>query len=584
MNKSECITIPNSSADSIKGVCIMCLNINSILKHFDEIKIFLDEKKPHIMGLNETKLDSSIGDDELSIEGYSLVRKDRNTHGGGVALYVHNDIPFIKRLDLACELESISVEVKLPFMKPLIITALYHSPGVRTEIFNLIDNLFYRLDDENKECITIGDINCNPLEPAKNCVKHINRIYRKHNLSQMIDEPTRTTSDTCTIIDHIVTNKPTYVSESGVIPCGISDHDVTFAVRRARLPKIKNQPKIIRVRKYNKFDNEAFRNDLKNMNFDQIKNITDDPNEMWELWKRFYIDVLNEHAPVTDMKIKGNNLPYINSEARQLIRQRDYLRGKANKTGSEYLRQAYRQIRSRVYYMIRDLRKTYYTRKIEESKGDLKSTWKILKHAMNRGNKASTVIDTVFIEGQELTDKKQIPEAFNNHFVNIGDKLAGTVEQTDTCPMDNIAETNGRFSFKYIQPTQVFRVLSKLKNGKAVGIHNIPNKSLKLSKDIISNSLADIFNASIINNIFPVDLKIGRVTPLFKGDSREDLNNYRPITVLPTIARVFERLIYDQLYAYFTENSLLGSQQWGFRSLHSAVLALNKATDSWLLT
>ena len=103
------------------------------------------------------------------------------------------------------------------------------------------------------------------------------------------------------------------------------------------MPKIKNQPKIIRVRKYNTFDNEAFRNDLKNMNFDQIKNITDDPNEMWELWERFYIDVLNEHAPVTDMKIKGNNLPYINSEARQLIRQRDYLRGKANKTGSEYL-------------------------------------------------------------------------------------------------------------------------------------------------------------------------------------------------------------------------------------------------------
>ena len=312
--------------------------------------------------------------------------------------------------------------------------------------------MFYRLDGENKECITIGDINCNPLEPAKNCVKHINRIYRKHNLSQLIDEPTRTTSDTCTIIDHIVTNKPTYVPESGVIPCGISDHDVTFAVRMAILPKIKNQPKIIRVRKYNKFDNEAFRNDLKNMNFDQIKNITDDPNEMWELWKRFHIDVLNEHAPVTDMKIKGNNLPYINSGARQLIRQRDYLRGKANKTGSEYLRQAYRQIRSRVYYMIRDLRKTYYTRKIEESKGDLKSTWKILKHAMNRGNRASTVIDTVFVEGQELTDKKQIPEAFNNHFVNIGDKLAGTVEQTDTCPIDNIAKTNGRFSFKYIQP------------------------------------------------------------------------------------------------------------------------------------
>ena len=112
-------------------------------------------------------------------------------------------------------------------------------PGVPNEIFKLIDNLFYRLDDENKECITIGDINCNSFEPAENCVKHMDRIYRKHNLSQLIDEPTRTTSDTSTIIDHLVTNKPTCVSKSGVIHCGISNHDVTFAIRRARLPKIK---------------------------------------------------------------------------------------------------------------------------------------------------------------------------------------------------------------------------------------------------------------------------------------------------------------------------------------------------------
>ena len=91
---------------------------------------------------------------------------------------MHNDIPFIKRLDLACELESISIEVKIPFIKPLIVTALYRPPGVPTEVFNFIDNLFYRHDDENKQYIAIGDINCNSLEPAENCVKH------KQNLSK----------------------------------------------------------------------------------------------------------------------------------------------------------------------------------------------------------------------------------------------------------------------------------------------------------------------------------------------------------------------------------------------------------------
>ena len=210
-----------------------------------------------------------------------LVRKGRNTHSGGVALYVRNDIRFIKRLDLACELESISIDVKLPFMKPLIFTALYPpSPGVPIEIFNLIDNLFYRLDDEKRNA-SQSETSVAILLNLQRIVSNTNRIYRKHNLSQLIDEPTRTTSDTSTLmIDCIVTNKPICVSESGVIHCGISDHDVIFAIRCARLPEIKNQPRMIRVRKYSKFDNDAFLNDLKYMNFDQIKNITDDPKEM----------------------------------------------------------------------------------------------------------------------------------------------------------------------------------------------------------------------------------------------------------------------------------------------------------------
>ena len=92
----------------------------------------------------------------------------------------------------------------------------------------------------------------------------------------------------------------------------------------------------------------------------------------------------------------------------------------------------------------------------------------------------------------------------------------------------------------------------------------------------------DIEN-QFINNIFPVDFKIGRVAPLFKGVSRQDMNNYRPNTVLPTIARIFERLIYDQLYAYFTKNNFAWRSAVGVISLHSTVLALNKATYSWLL-
>ena len=132
------------------------------------------------------------------------------------------------------------------------------------------------------------------------------------------------------------------------------------------------KPETVETRKYRKFDSEQFRNDLQSTPFDEIKNITADPNEMWAMWKKFFLDILNKHAPLT--KIKGNNLPYIDPETRRLIRQRDYLKKKANQTGSKYVSQAFQQVKYKVQYRIRNIRASYYRDKIEENKGDITGT------------------------------------------------------------------------------------------------------------------------------------------------------------------------------------------------------------------
>ena len=106
---------------------------------------------------------------------------------------------------------------------------------------------------------------------------------------------------------------------------------------------------------------------------------------------------------------------------------------------------------------------------------------------------------------------------------------------------------------------------------------------LKESADIIGPSLTFIFNFSIMSRAFPDDLRMANVTPAFKGGDRDDLGNHRPISVLPTVARIFEKLVYDQMYAYFLNNDLLGDRQFGFRSLHFTALALSKVTNTWLL-
>ena len=122
-----------------------------------------------------------------------------------------------------------------------------------------------------------------------------------------------------------------------------------------------------------------------------IKDITDDPNEMWKIWKTWFLDVLNGHAPISDITIKGNNLPYITMELRQMIRQRDYLRKKANKTGSNILLQAFQPIRNKVTYIIRKLRAKYYSKTLKKNEGDLKKTWKILKQVMCKDTKTTKI-------------------------------------------------------------------------------------------------------------------------------------------------------------------------------------------------
>ena len=118
--------------------------------------------------------------------------------------------------------------------------------------------------------------------------------------------------------------------------------------------------------------------------FDEIKNIARDANEMWTLWKAFFLDILNKHAPIINIKVKGNRIPYITSELKSMIRQRDYLRAKASKAGSCILRQAYNQMRTKVNQKLHLLRKHYYVNKIEQHIDDLTTIWKILKSAIGK--------------------------------------------------------------------------------------------------------------------------------------------------------------------------------------------------------
>ena len=144
-------------------------------------------------------------------------------------------------------------------------------PGSKVSLFENIEALFSILDHEHSEILISGDFNCNEVISADNDTKHIKRIYSSYNCKQLITEYTPVTSDTQSLI--MYTNKPKHIVTSGVIPCGISDHDVTYAIRSSKLPKRKRLLKRVTIWKYNKFEVKAFLDDLKKFHLLILKNI-----------------------------------------------------------------------------------------------------------------------------------------------------------------------------------------------------------------------------------------------------------------------------------------------------------------------
>ena len=174
---------------------------------------------------------------------------------------------------------------------------------------------------------------------------------------------------------------------------------------------------------------------------------------------------------------------------------------------------------------------------------------------------------------QLVSSGTDICEAFNTFFASIGPNLASKIKTNNK--NINIASTIGEsFFFRPITPFEVHQELMKLNEKKAPGPENIPVKYIKMSSEIISPIVSEMFNCCVIEGVFPSTLKLAKVVPVFKNGLETQTNNYRPISLLSPFAKLFEKFILSRLNSFHARNNVVAPEQFGFRKHHSTSLLL----------
>ena len=203
----------------------------------------MSTKSVDILAINETRLDCTISNGQINISGYFIERKNRNSSGGGVALYIRNTINCTRVLHQEDDLEILCIQVSKPKIKPFLVGTWYKPPGSTIETIARFEYILRGLESYNLEVNIIGDVNCDVgASPLDHKTPKLLDICSLYEYNQMIKQLTRITKDTGSTINLFLTNDPQKNSRSGVSDLGISDHSLVYAVRMVSLPK--SSPKI----------------------------------------------------------------------------------------------------------------------------------------------------------------------------------------------------------------------------------------------------------------------------------------------------------------------------------------------------
>lgn len=549
------------------------MNVNSLKNKTTCVQHYLTTSNTDILCISETKLLSTDLERDLHIPGFESIRKDRGKNrGGGIAVYYKSRLN-VKLAHPTIHLKSceyLEIDIAISRRKKAKMVVIYRPPN--SNLPNFLESLDHNLQTlitkhPTTPIIVTGDMNIDLHENTQSTVKteYLNLLH-SHGLKQTIDKATRITPSKCTLLDHMIVNHHIVDYFSEVHDLGFTDHQAIILSWRTKYEYAKQAHQHITFRSFKKYDSGKFKADLQSKNWSDCL-ILDDPDEIWSKLKQSLIELWNIHAPMKTIRIKQNtsNKPWINNEILKLIKKRNELSLKAKTTRDAEDWKRYKQARNKVNNIMSRAKFWYYRDKFEkcDKPSDL---WKPVKNLLNK----------MKVKQQEIPDPETLATFFSESPVevqmNIPDsqnvfwEYMGPRSQVD-------------FDLKPVQEVDIKKIIKILGSKKAPGEDGIDNRLIKDGGDTIISLLRHLFNMCILKCRIPTDWKTAKVSAIHKKGDRMDPKNYRPISLLSTASKLFEKLIAGQLTTFLERSNLLAKEQHGFRRHRSTLTSLLMLTD-----
>ena len=584
-------------------------NINSLRNKFFDIQDLASKTLPDILVLAETKIDSKFKSSEFLLDGYYHPhRKDYSSNSGGLIQYVRNGIIYSHKPEYELtNFESISTEFTFNKQKWLVL-AFYRTERSQSKKDN-IAHFFQQLNKSVEQIslkyenfLLMGDINIDVGDSKAIGLSELNDFLDLHSLKNIVKDNTCFHKGHESLIDIFLTNKPLRFMSTNCYELGISDcHKLISTCLRQKVARLK--PKKITYRSMKNYDKNLFKIDFSR---ELGSTVFSSANQAYDTVVTILKSLLDKHAPIKSKFARGNQGNFVNKSLSKAFMKRSSLKTKYLKNKTVHNRALFKKQRNHCTILKREAINTKFVKATEQlNKHDTKPIYKLLKPYMaNKGALSSDDI-ILFENGEFINDDPKLADIFVDFYTNIvqhttgkppkdisNSMSAGTstdsiiahiIESYKNHPsVTKIREMSAikPFSFRKINIEEAKHVIRGLDPKKAIGFDTISAKILKDIGDILAEPVLIIFNMMIDEDVFPSQAKIGSILPFFKEKGeRSEKANYRPLSVLSALSKIFERLIHNQLTLYC--NDIFSPHISAYRKHHSTQHVLVRLIEEW---